>query len=80
MTKRIADREVPTIGGVLLFGQDRLEQFPDAGIQVGRFEGTDRTEILDMQSIEDLPVPAIDRALELVVQHTRQRAALTESP
>ena len=30
-------RRVPTVGGILLFGRDRLERFPDAWIQVGRF-------------------------------------------
>ncbi len=33
---------VPTIGGVLLFGRDREEHFPDAWIQCGRFAGTDK--------------------------------------
>jgi len=73
VTKRIAGRDVPTIGGVLLFGRDRLELFPDAVIQIARFEGTGRIDILDMQTIDATPVPAIDRALELAVQYTRRR-------
>lgn len=32
---------VPTIGGLLLFGRERLSRFPDAFIQAGRFAGTD---------------------------------------
>jgi tetratricopeptide (TPR) repeat protein len=32
--------QVPTTGGLLLFGRDRLRHFPDAWIQVGRFRGT----------------------------------------
>jgi len=40
-------RLVPTNGGVLLFGTQRGTLFPDAWIQVGRFEGTTRTRILD---------------------------------
>jgi ATP-dependent DNA helicase RecG len=40
-------RVVPTIGGVLLFGTDRLNNYPDAWIQVGRFAGNDRRRILD---------------------------------
>ena len=40
-------RQVPTAGGVLLFGRDRLRHFPDAWIQVGRFSGTDRARIAD---------------------------------
>ena len=30
---------VPTVGGVLLFGVDRLAHFPDAWVQAGRFTG-----------------------------------------
>ncbi len=36
-------REVPTVGGMLLFGKDRERHFPDAWIQAGRFAGTDKT-------------------------------------
>jgi hypothetical protein len=34
--------QVPTIGGLLLFGKDRFARFPDAWIQAGRFAGTNR--------------------------------------
>ena len=40
-------RQVPTIGGLLLFGKDRFARFPDAWIQAGRFAGTNRTRLLD---------------------------------
>ena len=40
-------RTVPTNGGVLLFGRNRFEHFPDAWIQIGRFAGTDKARILD---------------------------------
>jgi predicted HTH transcriptional regulator len=50
--------DVPTIGGVLLFGRERERYFPDAWIQAGRFEGTDRRRILDSADIRSLPVPA----------------------
>lgn len=33
-------RTVPTVGGIVLFGRERLSRFPDAYIQVGRFAGT----------------------------------------
>jgi ATP-dependent DNA helicase RecG len=73
VTRRAANREVPSVGGILLFGTKRRELFPDAVIELGRFEGADRTELLDMQTVDDMPVPAIDRALALVVQYTRER-------
>lgn len=40
-------RLVPTVGGMLLFGRDRLNRFPDAWIQAGRFAGTDKATVLD---------------------------------
>ncbi len=40
-------RLVPTVGGMILFGRDREQHFPDAWNQVGRFEGTDKSRILD---------------------------------
>ena len=33
---------VPTVGGILLFGVDRIAHFPDAWIQAGRFAGVDK--------------------------------------
>jgi len=44
-------RIVPTIGGVLLFGADRLRHFPDAWIQAGRFAGNDRRRIMDTTEV-----------------------------
>ncbi len=46
-------RLVPTHGGMLLFGKQRETVFPDAWIQVGRFEGTTRTRILDTREIQE---------------------------
>ena len=40
-------RQVPTIGGLLLFGKDRFVRFPDAWIQAGRFAGSNRARLVD---------------------------------
>jgi ATP-dependent DNA helicase RecG len=63
-------REVPTVGGLLLFGRDsdRRESFPDAWIQAGRFAGTDRRRILDPVEIRSAPVQAIEEAIAFVSQ------------
>jgi len=42
LTIRYQGRLVPTVGGVLLFGKRREEFFPDAWIQCGRFDGTEK--------------------------------------
>ena len=63
-------RKVPTVGGVLLFGQDRERHFPDAWIQAGRFDGTDKRRILDQAEIRALPVRAIEEAIAFVAKHS----------
>jgi len=39
LTTEYQGKSVPTIGGVLLFGRDRLGKFPDAWVKAGRFRG-----------------------------------------
>jgi len=48
-------RTVPTVGGLLLFGRDRTEHFPDAWIQAGRFGGRGRSRIVDRAEIRSHP-------------------------
>ena len=67
---------VPTVGGVLLFGRDRLAHFPDAWIQAGRFEGTDRATILDHTELEMLLVRGIEEAIAFVEKHSSRGAAI----
>lgn len=71
-------REVPTVGGLLLFGGGRLQRFPDAWIQAGRFEGTDRRGILDTTEILSLPVQAIEEAIAFVRKHTAREVVIGE--
>lgn len=69
-------REVPTVGGVLLFGAKRQEVFPDAYIRAGCFRGRDRSEILDSVEIRSLPVAALEEALQFVKRNTRRAIAV----
>jgi predicted HTH transcriptional regulator len=46
-------RKVPTVGGVLLFGKERDQRFPDSWIQAGRFRGHDRFRITDSYLSEE---------------------------
>ncbi len=64
-------RMVPTAGGLLLFGKERLSKFPDAYIQVGRFAGTDRIDLVDRAELTDYPVMAIEQAIKFVERNTR---------
>ncbi|MCK5827728.1 putative DNA binding domain-containing protein [Candidatus Bipolaricaulota bacterium] len=63
-------KRVPTIGGILLFGDNRECHFPDAWIQAGRFRGIDKTSIVDHTEIKlHLPL-IIEGAIEFVNKHT----------
>lgn len=46
-----AGKMFPTIGGVLLFGRNRIELFPDSIIRCARFSGTSKEKILDLRDI-----------------------------
>ena len=76
LTVRHQGRVVPTVGGLLLFGKDREEHFPDAWIQVGRFGGTDRSRIIDRAEIRSHPIRAIDEAIAFVEKHTVRGAEI----
>ncbi len=67
-------RKVPTVGGIVLFGTDRLRHFPDAWIQAGRFNGTDRSTIIDHAEFRMPPVPAIESAIAFVEKHSTRGA------
>ena len=69
-------RPVPTVGGVLLCGRDRLTHFPDAWIQAGRFDGTDKAVILDHTELKMPLVQAIDEAIAFVEKHSLRGAAI----
>ncbi len=62
-------KTVPTVGGMILFGKDRLKYFPDAWIQVGRFAGTSKNTISDTREITSYPILAIDEVMEFVKKH-----------
>ena len=62
-------RLVPTVGGVLLFGADRLAHFPDAWIQAGRFAGIDKASILDRVDIKTPLDQAVEDAVAFVQKH-----------
>lgn len=72
-------RPVPTIGGMLLFGKDRLRRFPDAYLKAGLFEATDRRRILDSVEIRSLLPVAVDEALAFIKKQLRQELVIGRS-
>ncbi len=71
-------REVPTVGGILLFGSSRDRHFPDAWIQAGRFRGSDKSEILDRTEIRAHLPQAVAAAIEFVKKHSLHGAVIGE--
>ncbi len=62
-------RNVPTVGGMLLFGESRERHFPDAWIQAGRFHGVDKSRIVDGTEIHAHLIRAVEDAIAFVEKH-----------
>ena len=64
-------RKVPTVGGLLLFGDGNAKErhFPDAWLQAGRFRGENRARIADQRDFRGHAPALVERATEFVVQH-----------
>ncbi len=69
-------RQVPTIGGLLLFGKDRFARFPDAWIQAGRFAGTNRTRLLDSAEIRSFLPRAAEEAIAFAHRHLTHESTI----
>ena len=69
-------RQVPTIGGLLLFGKDRFARFPDAWIQAGRFAGNNRARLLDSVEIRSFLPRAADEAIAFARKHLIQESII----
>jgi predicted HTH transcriptional regulator len=69
-------RQVPTIGGLLLFGKDRFARFPDAWIQAGRFAGSNRARLLDSVEIRSFLPRAADEAIAFARKHLTQESII----
>ena len=69
-------RQVPTIGGLLLFGKDRFARFPDAWIQAGRFAGIHRARLLDSAEIRSFLPRAAEEAIEFTHKHLTRESII----
>jgi len=69
-------RQVPTVGGLLLFGKDRLSRFPDSWIQAGRFAGTARARLLDSVEIRSHLPRAAEEAIAFAQKHLMRESVI----
>lgn len=67
---------VPTVGGVLLFGDDPEREFPDAWIQCGRFGDTDKRIIADSVECHGVLTKITDEAFAFIRKHTLYGATI----
>lgn len=65
-------RLVPTVGGLLLFGVNRLERFPEAFLRAGCFAGRDKSVILDSANLTGCLVLAVEEAIRFAQRNTRR--------
>ncbi len=72
-------REVPTVGGLLVFGRNRFDRFPDAWLQAGRFAGKDRARLMDSSEIRSYLPQAADQAITFVQKHMSREAVIVAS-
>lgn len=71
-----AQKTLPSNGGMILFGKDRLKKFPDAMIRCARFLGNDRVTILDHVDSESYLPLAIEEAFNFIRRNTSMRAEI----
>jgi len=67
-------RNVPTKGGILLYGRDRPAHFPDCWAQCGRFIGVDKARIFDHIELEG-PLPSLVDSIMLFLKKHAMRGA-----
>lgn len=66
----------PTYGGILLFGIDRFEWFPDSVIRCVCFSGTTREHIIDQKDINNNLIAAVDDCIVFINRHTNMSAKI----
>jgi predicted HTH transcriptional regulator len=76
VTVKHRNRDVPTVGGYLLFANNRFDRFPDAWIQAGRFAGKDRSRLIDRAEIRSHLPRAAEDAIEFVQKHLSHEALI----
>ena len=69
---------VPSIGGLILFGkkEHRRDLFPDIRIRCARFQGKNKTYILDQFEVEGSLLDAVEEVPKFIARNTRLKAEI----
>jgi predicted HTH transcriptional regulator len=70
-------KEVPTYGGIILFGKNRLKMFPEAIIRCACFLGLDRETLHDRADIDIYLPLALEEAMRFIQRNTRLSSKIT---
>jgi len=70
------EKDIPTLGAVLLFGKKRHRFFPDVVIRCARFQGINTNRFLDQQEIDEHLPKAVETAISFIERHTLQAAEI----
>lgn len=65
-------KKVPSVAGMLICGKERLERFPDAWFQVGRFRGENKSHLLDQRELRESLVAGVEEAMDFIRKHLWQ--------
>lgn len=65
-------KKVPSVAGMLICGKERLERFPDAWFQVGRFRGENKSHLLDQRELRESLVAGVAAAMDFIRKHLWQ--------
>ena len=70
------NKAYPTNAGILLFGINRFEWFPDSVIRCVCFSGTTREHIVDQKDINNNLIAAVDDCIAFINRHTNMGAKI----
>jgi ATP-dependent DNA helicase RecG len=62
-------KQVPTVGGILLFGKDRQKNLPDAIIRLACFQGNTKAKIIDSIEITSALPFAVIEGMQFIERH-----------
>lgn len=66
----------PTVGGILLFGANRLELLPDSIVRCARFKGITKEKILDQSEIQATLPFVISEVVTFIEKNTRNEGLI----
>jgi len=76
----VANRLVPTIGGLILFGKKEVREkwVPDARVSCARFQGTTKAQFIDRYDIAGTILSAVNEVPKFIARNTRLSAMIQD--